>query len=78
MLGQKLLERRTAKGMTQQELAVAAGLHAITVSRIERGAVQPDLSTVEALARALGATVAELLGDPEVDPEVEPVEAVGQ
>jgi len=64
--GQRLVELRKAAGLTQAELAVKAGLGMMQVSRIERGAVSdPQMSTVQALAEALGVPVAELLADPE-------------
>ena len=66
MNGQRLVELRKAAGLTQAELAVKAGLGMMQVSRIERGAVSdPQMSTVQALAEALGVPVAELLADPE-------------
>lgn len=61
----KLVQLRKAKGWSQQDLAVRAGIHAITVSEIERGATDPKQSTLEALARALEVGVADLLnGEP--------------
>jgi len=64
--GQRLVELRKAAGLTQAELAVKAGLGMMQVSRIERGAVSdPQVSTVQALAEALGVPVAELLADPQ-------------
>ena len=66
MNGQRLVELRKAAGLTQAELAVKAGLGMMQVSRIERGAVSdPQVSTVQALADALGVPVAELLAEPE-------------
>lgn len=66
MNGQRLVELRKAAGLTQAELAVKAGLGMMQVSRIERGAVSdPQVSTVQALAEALGVPVAELLADPQ-------------
>ena len=62
----KLALLRKAKGWSQQDLGVRAGIHAITVSEIERGATDPKQSTLEKLARALGVPVAELLNGPKV------------
>jgi transcriptional regulator with XRE-family HTH domain len=65
--GSKLAQLRKAKGWSQQDLAVRARIHAITVSEVERGATDPKQSTLEALAAALDVTVADLLnGDPKV------------
>ena len=46
---------RKAKGMTQAELAEAAGISATAVANLERGAVDnPSLMTMSSLAAALG------------------------
>ena len=62
--GRKVAELRLAKGWSQQQLAVRAGLHAMTISGIERqahGTKEPRLATVEALAQALGVERVDLL-----------------
>lgn len=66
MNGPKLARLRQAKGWTQQQLAVEAGVHAMTISTAERGAVEPLLATVERIARALDVPLVELL---EPEPE---------
>jgi transcriptional regulator with XRE-family HTH domain len=45
---------RRQKGMTQSELATAAGLGRCFVSQIERGRFSATLETVAALSAALG------------------------
>lgn len=45
---------RKAKGLTQQQLASAAGVGLKTVNNLERGAVDPRWETVEAVAQGLG------------------------
>jgi len=45
---------RRQKGMTQNELATAAGLGRCFVSQIERGRFSATLETVAALSAALG------------------------
>jgi transcriptional regulator with XRE-family HTH domain len=69
--GRKVAQLRLEKGWSQQQLAVKAGLHAMTVSEIERqgrGTKEPRLATVEALAQALNVERAELLTDVEPEP----------
>lgn len=48
-LGQKIREARTGKGMTQSELAAAAGLSRNTLNRLENG-LFPDLGIRKASA----------------------------
>lgn len=61
---------RTAAGMSQGELARAAGMTQPAVSRVERGEANPRLQTIARLAAALGVEASALLADP-------PAEAVG-
>lgn len=57
---QRLRQYRKDKGLTQQELADQLGVSNKSVSRWESGSY-PDVTTLVALARALGVTVDELL-----------------
>jgi transcriptional regulator with XRE-family HTH domain len=56
--------RRAALGMTQAELAAAAGVDQRQIRRYEAGQTQPALSVAVAIARALGVSVNELAGMP--------------
>src|SRR5258707_1119851 len=61
-LGKRLKEVREAAGLSQQALAVRAGLSISVVSRLEQGAQDnPRLHTIKAIADALGVTVDDLL-----------------
>jgi transcriptional regulator with XRE-family HTH domain len=63
-LATRLKELRVAAGMSQQSLAVAAGLSVSLVSQIEQGArSDPRISTTAALARALGVTLDDLVSE---------------
>lgn len=53
----RLRERR---GMTQEQLGWAAGLHQTAVARIENGERKPTLDTIFKLARGLEVAPAEL------------------
>lgn len=50
----RIRELRVQAGMTQAQLAEAADVTDETISRIERGAYEPALSTMMAVTRALG------------------------
>jgi len=58
---QALLQAREGRGLTQEQLAAAAGSTFSTISRLERGLVVPTLSTINKLAQALDVDVEELL-----------------
>src|SRR5205807_5638137 len=57
---------RVERFLSQRELARQAGLHAITVVRLEAGATAPSTRTVRALAAALGIEPGELTSPDEV------------
>ena len=59
---QRLKEYRKARGMTQQELADRLGVSNKSVSRWETGGY-PDVALLGPLAKALGVTVDDLLGE---------------
>ncbi len=52
-LAEQLRAAREAAGLTQQDLAVRAGVSMMTVSRIERGATTESRGAVEKIAAAL-------------------------
>jgi transcriptional regulator with XRE-family HTH domain len=66
-LGTRLHQLRIAKGLTQERLAVAAGITAFTYRKLEKGesnpgtAANPRLKTLIALAEVLDTDLADLL-----------------
>jgi transcriptional regulator with XRE-family HTH domain len=63
---ESLRSLRVQRFLSQRELARQAGLHAITLVRLEAGATAPSTRTVRALAAALGVEPGELTGPEEV------------
>jgi transcriptional regulator with XRE-family HTH domain len=61
--GKQLLRLRTRRGLTQDQLAVTAGLSRTFVTRLELGQHDPSLSTLVRVAKALRVSVTELLGE---------------
>lgn len=66
-LGQNIMRWRKALGLTQDQLALRIEVEPETISRFERGATLPSLTTLASLAEVLGATMAQLL-DEELPP----------
>jgi transcriptional regulator with XRE-family HTH domain len=60
--GVVLRRLRKASGLTQEDLALEAGLRRTFVSVLELGQQQPTLTTVLKLATALGHSAGEIVG----------------
>lgn len=61
-LGQRLCEKRQARGLTQGQLAVRLGVTRQAISKWEHGQSQPDLDNLKQLAEVYSCSVDELLG----------------
>jgi len=61
--GQQLQRLRTRRGLTQEQLAVKAGLVRVYVIKLEQGEHDPTLTMLVRLAKALRVSVTELLGE---------------
>jgi len=62
--GRNVQRLRTSAGLSLAELAAAGGISKTTLHGIEQGAGNPTLSTLWALATALGVSLGELLEPP--------------
>jgi transcriptional regulator with XRE-family HTH domain len=60
-MGTKIRQLRTAKGMSQADLAKRARLTRVYITRLEAGRQDPSLTTINALAKALGMKVGRLV-----------------
>ena len=65
-VGERVRSARNRAGMTQEQLAEAAGLHPTFVSNVERGYRVPTVATLVRLASALGVTAGSLVDDLEL------------
>lgn len=59
-VGKHIQELRELKAMSQQELAAKCNFEKSNMSRLEAGRVNPTLSTLEKVAKALDISLAEL------------------
>ena len=62
-VGARLRKARRAKGISQEQLAFAAGLDRSFVSGLERGEFNVSLLVLARLARELGVKLVALVGD---------------
>lgn len=60
-LGRRIRELRKGRKMSQAELAEAAGVALMTISRLERGEHDPHVGTLTRIARGLGVPFIELM-----------------
>jgi transcriptional regulator with XRE-family HTH domain len=60
MVGEKIAKIREEKGMTQEKLALDAGLNRAYIGYIERGERNPSTETLEKLAKVLKVDLHEL------------------
>lgn len=58
-------KHRVKQGMSQEELAEAAGIHHTYVGLVERGRRNPTIDVAERLARALGTKLSVLIDEAE-------------
>src|SRR5436305_10123775 len=63
-MAEVLRRRRAELGISQAELAAAAGVDRRQIRRYEAGEQQPSLAVAVAIARALEISVGELAGEP--------------
>jgi transcriptional regulator with XRE-family HTH domain len=59
--GDKLKTLRIMKGLTLEQLAFEADIELSQVHRVEKGKINPTLTTLMALAKGLDITLAELM-----------------
>jgi transcriptional regulator with XRE-family HTH domain len=55
-LGEAIRAARVERGLSQEQLADAAGVHVTHLGGVERGVRNPNYATIVKLARALGVT----------------------
>ena len=66
-LGQLVKQRRTALGISQEELGLRANLDRTYISGVERGVRNPSITALVSLASGLGITIANLLENLEIE-----------
>jgi transcriptional regulator with XRE-family HTH domain len=59
-LGEEIRERRKARNLSQEALALLAGIHPNVVGRLERGIYNPSVLILVAIATKLNASVLDL------------------
>jgi transcriptional regulator with XRE-family HTH domain len=59
----RLKALREARGLTQQQLAELAGFYRYSIAKLEQGVQEPTWPTVLAIAKVLGVTCQEFMGE---------------
>ena len=60
VLGQRIRNYRTAKGLSQEKLAELSGCHPTYIGQIERGEKNATIESIEKIASALGVSLSRL------------------
>lgn len=68
-IGKRLKELRGQYGLSQERLALQAGITPAYLGQIERGIKNPTVVTVERLCDALGVSLADFFSDQPISPE---------
>ncbi|MCH6199948.1 helix-turn-helix domain-containing protein [Aquiflexum sp. LQ15W] len=76
-LGQKILELRKAKGLTQEELVELCNINVRTIQRIEAGEVTPRTYTIKSILEVLGYDFKEIQHTTEENTAISP-EIIGK
>jgi transcriptional regulator with XRE-family HTH domain len=72
VVGRRVQQRRHELNLTQTQLATRAGLHKNSIGTLERGQARDiELTTLDAIARALDTDLARLLGSASTNKEWE-------
>jgi transcriptional regulator with XRE-family HTH domain len=69
-IGEQIKKTRTAKNLSQKEVALALEMDQAQFSRIENGKTDPSFSTIEKIAQALGVELVELVNADDIFREV--------
>jgi transcriptional regulator with XRE-family HTH domain len=64
-VGEQIKKVRLAKGLSQKEVVMGAGIDKAQFSRIENDKIDPSFSTIEKIAKAMGCSIAELFASAE-------------
>ena len=60
IIGQRIRNYRTQKGLSQEKLAELAGCHPTYIGQLERGEKNATLESVEKIASAMGVSLSQL------------------
>ena len=60
ILGQRIRNYRTAKGLSQEKLAELSGCHPTYIGQIERGEKNATIESIEKIAAALNVSLSKL------------------
>ena len=63
VIGQRILAYRKSKALSLEDVANATGLHRTTIGLIERGEREPTVATLLKIAKGLGVSAFDLIGD---------------
>ena len=70
-VGEKIRQVRESKGMSQKEVALTLIMNPSQYSKIENGKVDPQFSSIEKIANALGVDIADMFNSNKVITDID-------
>lgn len=70
-IGEKIKKVREAKGLSQKEVAITLSMNPSQYSKIENGKVDPQFSSIEKIANALGVSIADIVNSENVFSDID-------
>lgn len=70
-IGEKIKKVREEKGLSQKEVAINLSMNPSQYSKIENGKVDPQFSSIEKIANALGVSIADIVNSENVFSDID-------
>lgn len=72
-IGTRIRELRTKKHLSQERIALSAGITTAYLGQIEREEKNPTVKLVEKISTALGLSLSELFSDQSINPDTDEI-----
>jgi transcriptional regulator with XRE-family HTH domain len=70
-VGERIKKVREIKGLSQKQVAINLGMNPSQYSKIENGKVDPQISSIEKIAKALGVDISAVFSDENINADID-------